>query len=178
MQTHKYHPYNAFRGKWYLLCLILLLAACAGGPTTTASPSPQKTTSGQVTPTPPLSSIPETCQPTALTTNTTTSIPEAQGKATNAELWALFFADPQSIHTGQEIKIVWRMTGSGDFQIVARHAGNIQVKPIWGPDAHGGSSWNRPGSEWGTGFNFPSPGCWDLHTTRGAASGDLWIMVK
>jgi hypothetical protein len=101
-----------------------------------------------------------------------------QGQATHAELWALFFADPQSIHIGQEVKIVWRMTGSGSFQIIARHTKGIRTRPIWGPEEHGGSSWHRPGDEWGTGFKFSTTGCWNLHATRNKAAGDIWIMVQ
>jgi hypothetical protein len=118
------------------------------------------------------------CQPTPLTSNQADQLPEMQGKATNAELWALFFADPQSIHVGQEVKVVWRMTGSGDFRITARHAKDIQTQPIWGPEEHGESSWHRPGNEWGTGFKFSFPGCWNLHATRNKAAGDVWIMVQ
>jgi hypothetical protein len=125
--------------------------------------------------------VPETCQATPLTSgnaNKANTFPEAQGKATNAELWALFFADPLAIHTKQEVKIVWRMTGDGDFHVVARHAGNREIKPVWGPEGHGSSNWNRPGGEWGTGFSFPTSGCWDLHATRDTAAGDVWIMVQ
>ncbi|MFB9840476.1 hypothetical protein, partial [Actinoallomurus acaciae] len=47
----------------------------------------------------------------------------------------------------------------------------------WGPEAHGGSSYQRPGDEWGAGYRFDRPGCWDLHAVRGTATADVWIEV-
>jgi hypothetical protein len=174
MHIHQYP--TAFREGWYFLCFVLLLAACTTSPSTTAaSPTPQKSALSQAASLSSPPPVPETCQPTPFAPDKVSQAPEAQGKATNAELWVLFFADPQSLHTGQEVKIVWRMTGSGHLQVVARHAGDVQIKPVWGPEDHGGSNWNRPGAEWGTGFKLPSPGCWDLHATRDAADGDVWI---
>lgn len=172
---HVYYSSNIFKG-WYLL--VLLLAACSTGPSSTSSPGTQKPAQSQVAAISSPPPVPATCQPTALTSKNADQIPEMQGKATHAELWALFFADPQSVRVGQEVKVVWRMTGSGNFQITARHAKGIQTQPIWGPEEHGGSSWHRPGNEWGTGFRFSSPGCWNLHATRDRAAGDVWIMVQ
>jgi hypothetical protein len=75
------------------------------------------------------------------------------------------------------VKIVWRMTGSGDFTIVALGPSGMKVPPSQGPNAHLGSDWNRPGDEWGTVFTFPLAGCWDLHATRGNAIGDVWLKI-
>lgn len=100
-----------------------------------------------------------------------------QVAASGATAWALFFGD-FPIRVGVEEKIVWRMTGTGKFHIVARNATGREVRPKWGPELHGGSSFHRPGDEWGTGFVFPSAGCWDLHLSReGGGFGDLWLMV-
>ena len=51
--------------------------------------------------------------------------------------------------------------------------------PSSGPDPHpGGSNWQRPGDEWGTTFDFPQPGCWQLQVTRGAGlTASVWIIV-
>lgn len=43
--------------------------------------------------------------------------------------------------------------------------GRAHLEPVWGPEEHMGSNWNRAGSEWGTGFRFPSPGCWQVVVT-------------
>jgi hypothetical protein len=60
---------------------------------------------------------------------------------------------------GKQVKIVWRMTGSGILRLQADGPGGIKRKPLWGPDRHGSSSWKRPGAEWGSGFVFPRSGC-------------------
>jgi hypothetical protein len=75
------------------------------------------------------------------------------------------------------VKIVWRMTGSGDFTIVALGPSGMKIPPSQGPIKHLGSDWNRPGDEWGTVFTFPVAGCWDLHATRGNAFGDVWLEI-
>lgn len=109
---------------------------------------------------------------------------EARGTSANAELWALIqegtFAEPQSAvlsnATGRKIKIVWRMTGSGDptFTLIAPD-GSWSVVPHSG--LHG-SNWQRPGDEWGSMFFFSQPGCWQIHVERGTASADLWIALR
>jgi hypothetical protein len=91
------------------------------------------------------------------------------------ELWALLFFDKAQVN--QEEKIVWRITGTGkQFDIYAQHTDGTIIHPIW-TTYHGGSNWDRPGDEWGTGFNFPEPGCWTLTVTRGATTGDIRLAV-
>src|ERR1035441_9508173 len=46
-----------------------------------------------------------------------------------------------------------------------------------GPDAHLSSNWDKPGDEWGAGYIFAAPGCWDLRAIRGNATADVWIPV-
>jgi len=82
---------------------------------------------------------------------------------------------PARVHA--ELKIVWRITGSGSFRIEAIGSEGRIVGPVWGPEAHGGSTWHRPGEEWGTGWRFPTPGCWQLHAWRDDVSGDIWLRV-
>jgi hypothetical protein len=91
-------------------------------------------------------------------------------------LWALFF-NPWPPPAGKEIKVVWRMTGLGDFTFRVSDAAGMVVPLTWGPMSHSGSSWNRPGDEVGTGFNFPHAGCWDIHVARLDTRGDLWLEV-
>jgi hypothetical protein len=105
------------------------------------------------------------------------SLAEIRGTATGAQLWALLFAS-QPIHLQQSIKIVWKMTGTGPFSISTHGPQKKQAQLTFGPELHSGSNWNRPGDEWGTGFIFPLAGCWDLHITRGAAYGDVWLIVQ
>lgn len=100
---------------------------------------------------------------------------ERQGAGDGATLWALFF---QGVVTaGQEIKVVWRMTGSGDFSVSATGPDGTVVRPVWGPEAHTGSNWARPGDEWGTGWVFPTAGCWTVNARRTSGSGYLVLRV-
>ena len=104
--------------------------------------------------------------------------PEIQGTMrSDGEMWALLFFD--KAHAKEDEKIVWRITGSGkQFSVQARHDDGTVIFPIWGPDDHGqGSNWERPGNEWGTGFNFPQPGCWTLTATRGTTTGEIRLDV-
>jgi hypothetical protein len=102
-------------------------------------------------------------------------IVERQGVGQGATLWALFFA-PRAV-AGQEIKIAWRMTGSGDFAISATGPDGAPAKLTWGPEAHGGSTFERPGDEWGTGLIFPVAGCWTVNATRTQGKAQLMIRV-
>ncbi len=175
--SHKYHFVGSL---WPLLLLsVLFMASCSPSlpPSGTSPATPQ-------VPTPTVEAIvvPQSCQPAShvsqASSGGTKGLPEIQGRATNAEVWTLP-PGPMPYAPKNDLKFVWRMTGTGSFQIVALHPDVAPLAPIWGPDAHGGSSWNtHPGDEWGTGFNFPTSGCWDLHVTRDHAAGDVWITVK
>jgi hypothetical protein len=117
-----------------------------------------------------------TCQPSRIQTSKN-DFPEIQGTmSSEGEMWALLFFD--KAHAKEELKIVWRITGTGEqFIVQARHEDGTVISPIWGPEAHGGSNWDRPGDEWGTGFNFPKPGCWTLTATRGTTIGEISLNV-
>jgi hypothetical protein len=108
----------------------------------------------------------------------TDGFPEQKG---SGSLWALYFPtvnEPPFVRANREAKIVWRMTGTGEPTIVADGPGGGTVKPVWGPEGHGGSTWTRPGDEWGTGWNFPTAGCWTVRADRAdGTSGELPILV-
>jgi len=160
-----------------LFLLIILLTACSNS-STSSSPVAQKPTPLPSSPiTTPTASALKNCQPTSPIDQSSVGV-EVRGTATNAELWGLIQSTsgiPPQAKT--DVKIVWRMTGSGDFHVVALGPHNMRIVPLWGPEEHLGSNWHRPGDEWGTGFNFPVVGCWDLHATRNNASGDVWLKV-
>jgi hypothetical protein len=173
---------SAWRLKWFSCFLLVgILAGCSltSSPSSTTAnhsgPNPSPTTHlSALTPFTP----PTRCQPASPVENSAVG-PEAHGTATNAQLWALIMSTSGiPVKAKQEVKIVWRMTGSGGVHFVAYSLNGRHVAPIWGPDEHGGSNWNRPGEEWGTGFNFPVSGCWDIHVTRDGAAGDVWLDVK
>jgi hypothetical protein len=100
-----------------------------------------------------------------------------RGSARDATLWGLVFARVP-LPVGEEVKIVWRMTGSGPLRVAATRSDGTPAGRTFGPEAHAGSNWKRPGQEWGTGFVFPEAGCWDLHLARASGSGDVWLLAR
>ena len=109
------------------------------------------------------------CKPAA-------GFPEAGMDTSRGSIWAFFF-DPLPPRVGQEQKVLWRMTGEGDFTFkVSDMAGNT-VPLISGPTEHGPSSWVHPGNEVGTFFKFPHTGCWQIHIAKPEVDADLWLEV-
>lgn len=94
-------------------------------------------------------------------------------------LWGLIMHQRGALppRVGEELKIVWRMTGSGDLTLSMIDPGGRPAKLLWGPDPHGGSSYDRPGDEWGAGYRFTHAGCWLLRATRGGATADVRMDV-
>lgn len=103
-------------------------------------------------------------------------LPEAGFDSSRGSFWALFFnsVPPQA---GKDLKVVWRMTGSGDIVFRVSDADGKTIPLVWGPEGHGSSSWDHPGNEVGTGFNFPHAGCWDIHVAKPNVDADLWLDV-
>jgi hypothetical protein len=94
----------------------------------------------------------------------------------SASLWGLILS-PLPIRTGDDVKIVWRMTGSGSMRVRAVSPGGRVAPLAWGPDLHGGSTYHRPGEEWGVGYRFTVPGCWRLHAQRDDGEANAWLYV-
>ena len=150
-----------------LLCTLpLVLVACSVGVT----PKPTPT----LTPTPILVSL--GCNPPSPFREGPLG-PELQGTASppGQQFWGLIMGD---LKAQVDIKIVWRMTGSGGFQLIALGPQGQQLRPKEGPTFHLSSNWNdRPGDEWGSVWRFPVPGCWDIRATRDDASGDALLII-
>lgn len=86
--------------------------------------------------------------------------------------------DRVPLHVGDELKIVWRMTGSGPLRVAFAAPDGTRHPLTFGPEAHfAGSTYHRPGDEWGTGFRFDARGCWHIHLSRNDTSGDVWLDV-
>lgn len=100
---------------------------------------------------------------------------EVRGSSEDAEVWGLLFAQVP-FEAGEEVKIVWRMTGEGPLEVKATGPGGKKAKLAW-LEEHGGSNWQRPGHEWGTGWVFPGPGCWKVELSRTRGSGHAWLRV-
>lgn len=180
------------------LALALILSACGGSQVVDTSPVDERPidASSSVTGAPDYESV--TASPVLPPVESATSfaqsgcIPspieepsqfeglfEVQGTSSGSELWALIFQSPQSpLRVMDRIKIVWRMTGSGDLSLVAFHEDGASVEPHEGPSKHEGSTWNRPGSEWGSGFEFSEPGCWRIIATRGSEKGYIELLIE
>ena len=138
------------------------------GCTAAATPAPEPTATA--------TSTPVVCEPSEIQ-KTDNGMTEIQGTMhSDGEVWALlFFGTP---YVDGELKIVWRITGTGqDFTVEARHEDGTVLEPFWGPQYHEDSTWERPGEEWGTSFIFPAPGCWTVIATRGATIGEIRLDV-
>jgi len=118
------------------------------------------------------------CHPASPVTLWTSFLPQVEGTGHGATLWGLLmFGHALPARVGDQEKIVWRMTGTGLLTLQAIGPDGQQHALAWGPDAHGGSNWDKPGDEWGAGYVFTAPGCWDLRAIRSHATADVWIRV-
>ena len=70
------------------------------------------------------------------------------------------------------------MTGSGPLKVAAYDAQGTRLPLAWGPEEHGGSTYQRPGDEWGVGYVFRKPGCYRLTARRTVGSAEVWLRVK
>jgi hypothetical protein len=93
------------------------------------------------------------------------------------EAWALPIG-PLPPAVGQELKVVFRITGDGPFSVTAVDPSGRPHDPISGPNRHLASNWNHPGDEWGAFFRFDRPGCWEIRVQRGDFGGRFGISVE
>ena len=100
------------------------------------------------------------------------------GNATNGQLWGLLFTRRHYIVAGHQLKVVWRMTGHGPIHLTTTGPHHHRIPLTWGPTRHLSSNYRRPGDEWGAGYHFPTPGCWQLHVNRRDNAADIWILVR
>ena len=80
---------------------------------------------------------------------------------------------------GEPIKLVVRMTGSGDLSpgLVAPDGSERDVD--WGPEPHSSSNFGGEGEEWGLGFTFDTPGCWAVNLHRaGGEDATFWLVAE
>jgi hypothetical protein len=149
---------------------LMLAIGCGSPPVSSHTPTPPTAPIGGL-----LGSLGTPgCNPAATFSNN--GMPETGINSNRGSLWALFFI-PVPPSAGEDVKVVWRMTGAGVFVFRVSDAAGKTIPLLWGPEPHEGSTWVRPGDEVGTGFNFPHAGCWQIHVDRSDASGDLWLAV-
>jgi hypothetical protein len=118
------------------------------------------------------------CHPASPVTLFKSFLPQVAGTGHGATLWGLLmFPHALPARVGDQEKIVWRMTGTGMLTLEAIGPGGNHHRLVWGPYAHLSSDWDKPGDEWGAGYLFTAPGCWDLRAIRGSATADVWLRV-
>ena len=145
----------------------LTVAACTGG-----APSPSGSTPAGTT-----STAAGCRQPSPISRGS--GFAEVHGSGDRISMWGLIMAvgpvDP--VRTHEDVKIVWRITGTGPLRLTTLDPEG-RARPLsWGPDRHLSSDYTRPGDEWGAGYRFTEPGCWILRATRGAAAADVRLDV-
>ncbi|WP_433467851.1 hypothetical protein [Spirillospora sp. CA-128828] len=106
-------------------------------------------------------------------------MPEVRGTGHGIRAWGLMMPGKRypPLRAGQDLKIVWRVTGSGPLRLTASDPGGRERAVVWGPEKHGGSSFRRPGEEWGSGYRLDEPGCWRLRLARDTGAADVWLRV-
>jgi hypothetical protein len=118
------------------------------------------------------------CHPASPVSLWQSFLPQVEGTGHGATLWGLLmFAHALPARVGDQEKIVWQMTGTGVLTLQAIGPDGKHHQLAWGPAAHAGSNWDKPGDERGAGYVFTAPGCWDLRAIRGHATADVWIRV-
>ena len=168
-----------------LICSVLILAACTStlsSPTPaarTTTPSATRATSSALTTHGSPAAIGQPgCKPPS-PINRGAGFPEVEGTSDQVQLWGLIMVNgpDNPLRVNEDVKVVWRITGSGEL-LLTSIAPNGGTHPLqWGPDEHLSSTYQRPGQEWGAGYLFTQPGCWDLHAIRGTATADVWLNI-
>ncbi len=171
-----------------LVCAsLLMLVACTGKPTSSSTPLPRPTTPAKMAsgtrsgPAIHASVIPlgrSGCEPPS-PINRGAGFPEVEGSSNKVQLWGLVMAERPDgpVRVNEQVKIVWRITGTGELGLTSIAPDGSRQPLQWGPDLHVSSTFRRPGQEWGAGYLFTQPGCWDLHAVRGNATADVWVSV-
>lgn len=78
---------------------------------------------------------------------------------------------------GRITKIAWQMTGASLLGLQAVGPNGTILSPTWGPELRTGSNSSRPGDEWGSGFDFPTAGCWTITASRQDVSANVAVLV-
>jgi hypothetical protein len=76
-----------------------------------------------------------------------------------------------------DIKIVWRLTGSGPLKLFATGHGSKRIRP---PQfaKHSLPGLTGSGDEWGSVFRFPAAGCYVLHAQRSHTKAYIKLLIR
>jgi hypothetical protein len=111
------------------------------------------------------------CDPPDVSPDLVVEVP-ADGGSVTGLLWQDLPAE-----VGTDLKIVWRVTGEGELTVRSVRPDGSTGELAFGPEPHGGSNFEAPGAEWGTGFRFDVPGCWRIELSRDDVTAQLAIPV-
>jgi hypothetical protein len=81
-----------------------------------------------------------------------------------------------TVHGDAPTKFIFRLSGHGPVQLWAVGPGGRRITPRDVKD-HGVFSTNPALDEWGSGWTFPTVGCWDIHAARDDVRGDVLMSV-
>lgn len=125
-------------------------------------------------------SSPEVCDPELMQPGGDVRVPSEGFEVWALPFWTHHMTIGQPIYTpkGEELKIVWRATGEGEISMQGLGPDGSTVEPVWGPEGHISSNWDRPGDEWGTGWVFPETGCWSIEIKRGDAVAYMDVDIR
>ncbi|WP_446216850.1 hypothetical protein [Micromonospora sp. IBHARD004] len=90
----------------------------------------------------------------------------AEVEGTPGVFWALLFIAGGELRAGERTKVAFRMTGAGDLTLHAEGPEGATTEPMEVIGHSGGSTWQRPGDEWGSQWTFPTAGCWTIRADR------------
>jgi hypothetical protein len=90
----------------------------------------------------------------------------------------LFPTHAPPIRSGDELKIVWHITGRGPLSIQYFDPSGAERPLRFGPTEHLETNFAGPGDDWGAGFKFDAKGCWHVRLTRSGTSADAWLAVR
>jgi hypothetical protein len=111
------------------------------------------------------------CDPPDVSPELVVEVPADGGEVTGL-LW-----DELPAEVGTDLKIVWRVTGTGELAVRSVRPDGSAGELAFGPEPHVGSNFEAPGAEWGTGFRFDVPGCWRIELSRDDVTAQLAIPV-
>ncbi|MEV0269030.1 hypothetical protein AB0H43_09660 [Hamadaea sp. NPDC050747] len=148
-----------------LLTVVLFAAGCTGTPAPAPTAVPAASSAGVIGP---VAACPATAAADPL-------VRQAYGRG--VEMWVMLFATQRTLVAGQTLKIVVRLTGGQQVTVTADAPGQQQITPEWGPEWHGGSTFDKPGGEFGVGLDFPAAGCWTVRVVNESGSGELILRI-
>jgi hypothetical protein len=93
------------------------------------------------------------------------------------QAWGIAMGPHVPPQLGDELKIVWRVTGAGPLHVRLTRPDGSNGTLTFGPEPHSASSYHRPGDEWGTGYRFDQRGCWTITLSRTGTLDGIDVLI-